>query len=312
MAPLTNEMPHENVAALRDAHTEEIDKHNHVIAIGARSQSLVADLIDEIGDDHLRETVADVLTHGRNADLQQISELLPGHRTEIAQRELRDMHAEMDDSQQHHRDGTARGSGNGRTLDTQLRTAPMAEDQRIVTQDVQHVHDTRHRHGPYHLVGTTQRGRERQRERLEERQRPRQPQIDQTVAHQFRTQPHQMQQVLGKEVQEGTHRQAEHQVHHQRHAHHLHQSFAQSCPDILSTKDGRTHREKLIDEEHERYQLIVQSHRRHTVVAVAAQHHGIHRTEQHHQCDLNEDRDGDDFQLMLQRTTCHSALFSVV
>ena len=54
MPPLANEMPHENVTALRDADTEQIDKHNNVVAIGACRQSLVTDLVDVISDDYLR------------------------------------------------------------------------------------------------------------------------------------------------------------------------------------------------------------------------------------------------------------------
>ena len=118
MPPLAYEMPHEDIAALRDADAEQIDEHNHVVAVGACGECLVADLIDEIGDDHLRKTIADVLAHGGDTYLQQIPEFLPRHRTEVTEREPSDVDAEMDNRQQYHRDSPARSSSYGRTLDT--------------------------------------------------------------------------------------------------------------------------------------------------------------------------------------------------
>ena len=70
---LPDEVAHEDVAALRDAEAEEIDEHNHVGAVGAGCQRLVANLVDEERDDHLRQTVGDVLTHGRYADIEQVA-----------------------------------------------------------------------------------------------------------------------------------------------------------------------------------------------------------------------------------------------
>ena len=190
MTLLTYQMAHEDVTALRDAEAEQIHEHAHVMTVGARCQRLVADLVDEEGNHHLRQTVADVLAHGGDADLEQVPQLLPGHRTEIAEREPRDMHLEVDGSQQHHRHPTTHGSGDGSTLHTQLRTTPATEDQRVVAHDVQYVHDACHHHRIHHLVGTPQRGGEGQRQCLEERQRTRQSQIYQSVAHQFGTQAH--------------------------------------------------------------------------------------------------------------------------
>ena len=37
----------------------------------------------------------------------------------------------------------------------------------------------------------------------------------------------------------------------QRHTNHLHESFTKACSDILSTEDGGTHREELIDKKHQ-------------------------------------------------------------
>ena len=64
------------------------------------------------------------------------------------------MDAEVDDGQQHHSHGTADGSGNGCSLDTQLRTAPMAEDEGVVANDIQHVDNTCDNHRIDDLVGT--------------------------------------------------------------------------------------------------------------------------------------------------------------
>ena len=108
------------------------------------------------------------------------------------QRELGDVLPEVDDGQQHHRNGTAGGCGDSSTLDTQLWTAPVTEDESVVAYDVQHVDDTSYHHRIDDLVGTAQRGRERQRQRLEERQRTRQSQVHQSVAHQLRAQAHQL------------------------------------------------------------------------------------------------------------------------
>ena len=68
------------------------------------------------------------------------------------------MHLEMDGSEQHHSHCPARRSSNGGTLHAQLRTAQTSEYQGIVAYDVKHIHNTRHHHGIYHLVSTTQRG----------------------------------------------------------------------------------------------------------------------------------------------------------
>ena len=155
MSLLTHKMPHQDAAALCNADTKQEYERNHVEAVGAGCQSLVADLIYKIGDHHLRQAVGDILAHGRHADLQQVAQFLPGHRTEIAQWETWDMHLEMDGGEQHHSHGPARCSSDGGTLYTQLRTPPSSEYQGIVAYDVQHVYDTRHHHGIYHLVGTT-------------------------------------------------------------------------------------------------------------------------------------------------------------
>ena len=54
MAPLTNEMSHEDVATLRDADAEQVNEHNDVGTVGSRSQCLVANLINKIGDNPSR------------------------------------------------------------------------------------------------------------------------------------------------------------------------------------------------------------------------------------------------------------------
>ena len=151
------------------------------------------------------------------------------------------MHLEMDGSEQHHSHCPARRSSNGGTLHTQLRTAQTSEYQGIVAYDVKHIHNTRHHHGIHHLVSTTQRGRESERQSLEKRQCTCQFQIHHTVAHQFRPQPHQVQQSLSLHVEQSTHDQSQQQVHYQCHAHHLYQSLSQTCTNILCTKDGCTH-----------------------------------------------------------------------
>ena len=53
MALLTYHMTDKDVSALRDAYTEQIDEHDDVVSIGTRSQCLIADLIDKVGDNHL-------------------------------------------------------------------------------------------------------------------------------------------------------------------------------------------------------------------------------------------------------------------
>lgn len=156
MTPLAHEMTYENVSSLRDTDTEQIDKHDHVVAVGTCRQCLVADLVDEIGDDHLREAVADILAHGRYANLQQVPQFLPGDGNEVVKREATDMNTEVDDSKQQHGDSAAGCCGNGGTFDTQLRTSPVTEDKSIVSQDVQYVDNARNCHRPNHLVGTSQ------------------------------------------------------------------------------------------------------------------------------------------------------------
>ena len=190
VALLADQVTHENVATLCDAQTEQIDEHNHVVTVGSGSQCLVANLVDEEGDDHLRQTIGNVLAHGRYADVQQVSQFLPGDGTEIVQRETGDVYAEVDDGQQYHGDSATGGRGNGSTLDAQLRTAPVTEDERIVAQDVQYIDNARDYHWIDDLVSTAQRGGERQRQSLKERQGSRQSQINQSVVHQLRAESH--------------------------------------------------------------------------------------------------------------------------
>ncbi len=83
LALLTDQMTHQNVTSLGDAQTEQIDEHNHVVAVCSGGQCLVANLVDEEGDDHLRQTIGNVLAHGRYADVQQVPQFLPGDGTEI-------------------------------------------------------------------------------------------------------------------------------------------------------------------------------------------------------------------------------------
>ena len=218
------------------------------------------------------------------------------------------VHAEVDDGQQNHGDGPAGSSGDGRTLYAQLRTAPVPEDECIVAQYVQHVDNACNHHRIDDLVGTTQRGGECQRQSLEERQGSREPQIYQSVAHQFRAESHEQQQVLGIEEKKQADCESEYQVDDQCHTHHLYQSFAKPCPDVLCTKYGGTHREELIDQENERDKLVVQSHGSHAVVAITTQHHGIYGTEQHDQCHFDKHWDGEHFQLSLQGLFCHFLL----
>ena len=53
MPLLAYEVTYKDVAPLRDAEAEEIDEHNHVVAVGSSGKGLVANLVDEVGDDHL-------------------------------------------------------------------------------------------------------------------------------------------------------------------------------------------------------------------------------------------------------------------
>ena len=99
MTLLAYEMSHKDVAALRDADTEEIDEHDHVVTVGSCGQCLIADLVDEVGDDHLRQTVRDILAHGWDADIEQVLDFSPREGTEIAEREAGDMYLEVDGCQ---------------------------------------------------------------------------------------------------------------------------------------------------------------------------------------------------------------------
>ncbi len=63
MTSLPHKVSHEYVTALGDTQTEQIDEHDDVVAVGACGQGFVAYLIDEECDNHLRETVGDVLAH---------------------------------------------------------------------------------------------------------------------------------------------------------------------------------------------------------------------------------------------------------
>ena len=132
MAPLTYEVSNENVAALCDADAEQIDKHDHVVTVRPCRQRLVANLVDEEGDDHLRETVRDVLAHGRDADMQQILQFLPRCRSEVVQWEPWDMNLEMDDCEKQCRNCPAGGCSDSGTLNTELWTAPVTEDESVV------------------------------------------------------------------------------------------------------------------------------------------------------------------------------------
>ena len=53
MTLLPHEVSHQDVTTLCDADAEQINEHNHVGTVGSRGQCLVADFIDEVGDDYL-------------------------------------------------------------------------------------------------------------------------------------------------------------------------------------------------------------------------------------------------------------------
>ena len=234
-----------------------------------------------------------------------MAQFLPRHGPEITEREAVYMLTEMNHAQQHRGHGATGSRSDGGPLDAHLRTAPATEDQGIVAQNVQHIDHTRHHHRIDHLVGTPQRGREGERQGLKERQGTGQPQIDQSVGHQLGPQSHQQQDGLGIKEQQCADHKAKHQVDHQRHAHHLHQPFAEPGPDILGTEDGGSHREELIDEEYQRDELVVESDGSHAVVAIAAEHDGVDGTEQHDECHFDEHRDGEHLELSFQRVGGH-------
>ena len=57
MTTLPHEMPHKDIPTLRDADAEQKDEHDDIGAVSTGSQRLVANLIDEERDDHLRQAV---------------------------------------------------------------------------------------------------------------------------------------------------------------------------------------------------------------------------------------------------------------
>ena len=73
-------------------------------------------------------------------------------------------------------------------------------------------------------------------------------------------------------------------------AYNLHESCSIACTKILRTEYCGTHRHKLVDEKHKGYQLVVKSHGSHGIIAIAAQHHCIHCSKQHHEGDVDENR----------------------
>ena len=101
----------------------------------------------------------------------------------------------------------------------------------------------------------------------------------------------------------------QHQVDHQRHTHHLDETFVQSGADVLGTENGGTHREELIDEEYERHQLVVEAHRSHAVVAVTAEHDGVDGTQHHDEGHLDEHRNGDHPELSFKGIFLQSLIF---
>ena len=68
----------------------------------------------------------------------------------------------MDDGEQHHGNAPTGSRGDGSTLDAQLWEPPMSEYEGVVAQDVDDVDNTCNHHRIDDLVGTAQRGRERQ------------------------------------------------------------------------------------------------------------------------------------------------------
>ena len=84
MTSLPHKVSHEDVTALSDTQTEQIYEHDDVVAVGTRCQGLIAYLIDEVCDYHLRETIGYVLAHGWYADIHQVFQFLPRHRPEVA------------------------------------------------------------------------------------------------------------------------------------------------------------------------------------------------------------------------------------
>ena len=50
MPSLSYEVSHKDISTLRNTDAEQINKHDHVMAVGTCGQSLVTDLVDEEGD----------------------------------------------------------------------------------------------------------------------------------------------------------------------------------------------------------------------------------------------------------------------
>ena len=149
----------EDGTALCDGEGKDEGEHHNVGHITSRGQCLVADDVDEIGDDYLREAVRHVLAGRGDAYLQQIFQLHPRERGEQFLREGGYMLLEQDDKQDDDGDEPAEGGGDGRTLHTKSGHAELTEDKGIVADDVEHVHHHGHVHGVLGLVGTSERGR---------------------------------------------------------------------------------------------------------------------------------------------------------
>ena len=110
------------------------------------------------------------------------------------------MLAEKNYKKYHHRYPSGKCCRDSRTFHSQSRHAELTENQRIVTDDIQNIHNYRYHHGINRFVSTTQRGRNSQRYGLKKSECPYYLHVTHSIFHQFGTKPHHGQQESGSIV----------------------------------------------------------------------------------------------------------------
>ena len=280
----------EDRAAVGHADGKEIDEHEDVAGIGSCGERVGAYEVDEIQDYELLHLIGDVLAGRWQSDVQQVPELAYRERTEQRERQCVDGGTEQDDKEDDHCHQSRDDRRDGCTLDTECRHAELTEDERVVTEDVEHVDDTHHDHRIDGLVDASQYSRCRGLECLKDGEAADDLHVDHSVGHEIGTESHELEDALGAEEHEQTHGQTCDEVEDERHADNLFQARLDTGSEVLGTQnrctgidDGEEKKEDLKD-------LVVHTHGSHSLVAVLAEHEGIHHAKQHDEKRLDKDR----------------------
>ncbi len=141
-------MSDKNAATLSETGGEEYAVGKDVPAVGSRGKCHIAELVYHIDADYLREAVAELFAHGRDADEEEVLQFANRERTEIFKWEAADMLAGVESSEKEHGNAATQRCGDGCTFHAESRETELTEDEYVVSDEVKDVADK----GDYHRI----------------------------------------------------------------------------------------------------------------------------------------------------------------